>query len=1125
MPLRLRILFAFLSLSATGTFAQTAQLSGFVTDPSNKVVPSATVMMTESATGAERTTVTNGSGLYALTVLPAGTYQLVVSAPGFRTETYKGIVLTVGQRTEINVHLLLGSVTEQVTVSAGGIQLDSASGSLGTTIESKSFLELPLLGRNPYTLVELSPGVVVHGNPGSGPSINGGRSNTNGVLLDGAEVLNSTTNDISYTAPLEAVEQMKIQVSSYSPEYGRAGGGVLDGITRSGTNQFHGSVYEFIRNEAFNANSYTNDLNGLPRAAFKRNEYGAAIGGPIWIPHLYNGRDHSFFFLNYEGVRQNTPQTIIDTVPTLMQRQGDFSQTFSSSGHLITIYDPMTSAAGPGGTYTRKAFQNNVIPQARQDPTALNILSYFPLPNLPGTNGVNNHEVTGANVNNLSRVFIRGDQLVGQKQHFFIRYGWQGGTSTSTIASNIAYPRQTSTAYEPVLTSSYTGMIADDIAFSPSLLADVRVSFTRGNSDSIPSSLGFNLGSLGFNSAFVSAVKTQLFPRITTSDAASIGPDTTSDRHSHQENRQAFGSVTWVKGHNIFKAGADLEIFHNNTTAPFTPSGDFSFNRGYTQGPNPAAASSNAGYGVASLLLGLPASGSVTIDPSLAMQQIYSAYFLEDTVQLTPTLTVDLGVRYEHTNPWTERYNQLSYFDQNAIDPVTGELGLLTSVSPSRRGQTISQNLNLSPRIGVAWSVHSNTVLRAGYGMFYSAGNGGVGAVPSEFGSGYQATTSLFLGQPAANPYLPPLGAQFANPFITGVNQPPSSLLGTSISSFINRTYVLPRNDQWTASVQQGGKDLVFELGYTGSRGLHLWNDQQVDVPATSVLSQGNALLQQVPNPFYGKITTGTLSSKTVQAVQLLRPFPQYTGVSQKRDPEGDSIYHALTAKLDKRFSHGYSILVAYTWSKLIDDVPERFAGRSYIADPNNLRFSRALGDFDAPQVISVAHVLDLPFGAKQRYLTHGPAAWLLGGWQLNGIFRFQSGYPISITPPDTAGVSGFTSYANKVHSGRQTTQPRTLNAWFDTSAFQIPAPFSLGNDSRNESDIRTPSSTDYDLGLDRSQPFGESLNVQFRAEAFNLTNTPLYDAPNSTVGSPTFGQILGGSNNRVLQLGLRISY
>ncbi len=1124
MTLTQRMLVAVLLSCASSTFAQTAQLSGFVSDPGDKVVPSASVRVTESATGAERSTSTNGSGLYALTVLPAGRYTLMVTAPGFRTQTQDGIVLTVGQRTEINVHLQIGSVTQQVMVSASGVELDSASGSLGTTIESQSFRELPLLGRNPYTLVELSPGVVVHGNAGSGPSINGGRSNTNGVLLDGAEVLNSTTNDISYTAPLEAVEQVKIQVSSYSPEYGRAGGGVLDGITRSGSNKFHGSLYEFIRNEAFNANSYTNNLNGLPRAAFKRNEYGASLGGPIWIPRIYNGRD-TFFFFNYEGVRQHTPQTIIDTVPTLLQRQGDFSQTFSAPGQLITIYDPMTSVAGTGGAYTRKPFLNNAIPMSRQDLTASKILSYFPLPNLPSSNGVNNHQVTGANVNNLSRVFIRGDQLMGQKQHFFIRYGWQGGTSTSTIASNVAYPRQTSTAYEPVLTTSYTGMIADDIAFGPSLLADIRVSFTRGNSDSIPSSLGFNLGSLDFNTAFVSAVKTQLFPRITTTDAASLGPDTTADRHSHQENRQAFGSVTWVKGHNIFKAGADLEIFHNNTTAPFTPAGDFTFNRGYTQGPNPAAASANAGYGVASLLLGLPASGSITIDPSLAMEQIYSAYFLEDTSQLTRTFTLDIGVRYEHTNPWTERQNQLSYFDQNATDPVTGQLGLLTPVSASRRGQTISQNLNLSPRVGAAWSVHPSTVLRAGYGMFYSAGNGGVGAVPSEFGSGYQATTSLFLGQPGANPYLPPVGAQFANPFITGVNQPPSSLVGTSISSFINRTFVLPRNDQWTASVQQGGKDVVFELGYTGSRGLNLWNDQQVDVPATAVLSQGNALLQQVPNPYYGKITTGTLSSKTVQAVQLLRPYPQYTGVSQKRDPEGDSTYHALTAKLDKRFSHGYSILAAYTWSKLIDDLPERFAGRSSISDPNNLRYSRALGDFDAPQVISVAHVFDLPFGAKQRYLTHGLSAWVLGGWQLNGIFRFQSGYPISITAPNTAAVSGFTSYANKVHSGRTTTQPRTLKAWFDTSAFQIPAPFSLGNDSRNEPDVRTPGSTDYDLGLDRSQRFGESLNVQFRAEAFNLTNTPLYDAPNSTVGSPTFGQVLGGSNSRVLQLGLRISY
>jgi outer membrane receptor protein involved in Fe transport len=1120
----LALVFGFLLCLAPSSFAQNAQLSGFVSDPSGKGIAGARVTMTDIATEAEQTTTTNNAGVYAFAILPASRYRLVVQSSGFRTEIQEGVVLTVAQSTEINVHMQVGQVQQQVTISAGNVELDSASATVSSTIESRQFVELPLLGRNPYTLVELSPGVVVHGNAGTGPSINGGRSNTNGVLLDGAEVLNSTTGDLSYTAPLEAVEQVKVQVSAYSPEYGRAGGGVINGISRSGTNQYHGSVYEYIRNEAFNANSYTNNLNGLPRAAFKRNEYGIAIGGPILIPRLYDGHDKTFFFFNFEGVRQNTPQTIIDSVPTALQRQGDFSQTFTPTGQLITIYDPATSKASTGGAYVRTPFPMNKIPLSRLDPTALAIVNFFPAPNLPGNN-ILNHEATGADVNNITRYFIRGDQIIGQKQHFFVRFGIQNGNENSTIASSVAYPRQTSTAYEPVITSSYTGMIADDIVFSSSLVADIRGSFTRANSDSTPSSLGFNLGSLGFDSTFTSAVKTALFPRITTTDAASLGPDTTSDRHSHQENRQAFGSVTWTKGRQILKAGADLEVFINNTTAPFTPSGDFAFSRGFTQGPNPAQAGASAGYGVASLLLGLPSSGSITIDPSLAMQQIYSVGFFEDTIQFTPTLIADVGVRYEHTTPWTERHNQLSYFDQTATDPVTHQLGLLTPVSSSRRGQTVPIYDNLSPRIGLAWSVHPNTVIRAGYGTFFSAGSGGVGAVPSEFGSGFQSTTSVFQGQPGANPYLPPVGASLAAPFITGVNQPPSSLLGSSISSFFNRPYLVPRNDQWTASVQQGGRDLVFELGYIGSRGLHLWNDQQVNVPSTSVLSQGNALLQQVANPFYGEIKNGTLSTKTVQSVQLLRPYPQYTGVSQKRDPEGDSIYHALYMKVDKSFSHNYSVLASYTWSKLIDDVSERFAGTSNISDPNNLRAARALGDFDAPQVFTVAHIITLPFGKKEMYLNHGPAAYVLGGWQLNGVLRAQSGYPISITPPNEANVSGFTSYANKLHSGRPSTTPRSLNAWFDTTAFQIPAPFSLGNDSRNEPDLRTPGSFDYDLGLDRSQAFGERVKGQFRAEAFNLTNTPLYSAPNSTVGNANFGRILGGSNNRVLQLGLRISY
>jgi outer membrane receptor protein involved in Fe transport len=1126
---RIFLCLSSLLLSATACLAQTAQLSGFVSDPSGKIVNGAKVTMTDTATSQERTALTNGSGLYAFTLLTPSRYRLVVQASGFKTETQEGIVLSVGQSTEVNVRLSLGEVSQVVNVSSESVLLDTASASLGTTIESKSFNELPLLGRNPYSLVELSPGVVNHGNAGTGPSINGGRSNANDVLLDGAEVLNSTTNDISYTAPLEAIDQVKVQTSSYSAEYGRAGGGVINGISRSGTNQYHGSFYEFIRNTAFNANSYTNIVNGLPRAAFHRNEFGLSSGGPVLLPHLYDGHDRTFYFANYEGVRQLEPQTIIDTVPTALQRQGDFSQTYSAPGQLITIYDPQTSLPNPAkaGTYMRTPFPLNKIPANRLDPTGLAISSYYPLPNLPGepVTGVLNHEATGSDVDNISRVFVRVDQLVGEKQHFFARYGWQDGNESSTIPNNDAYPQQTSSAYEPVLTSSWNALVADTIAFNPHFLTDIRGGVTRGNSVSIPTSLGFNLASLGFAPNLVSAVKTSLFPIVLPTDVAGLGPSTTSDRISHQENRQILGSVIWVKGRQIIKAGGQLDVFINNTTAPQSPSGDFSFSRSFSQGPNPATASANAGFGEASLLLGLPSSGSITLDPSIATLQKYVVGFGEDTIQFTPRLTVNVGVRYDYTTPWTERHNQLAYFNQNGVDPVTQKSGVLTFVNNGRRGQTIVDKYDFSPRIGIAWSARPSLVLRAGYGRFYAAGDTGGDAVPSGMGSGFETSTSLYLGPPNSNPYLPPVGAHFSNPFSTGLAQAPSSLLGTSITTFFDLPFHTPHNDQWTASIQKTLHNFVAELGYTGSRGEHLWIDLPRDIPATSVLSQGSALLNQVPNPFYGEITSGTLSAKTVTAYQLMLPYPQYTGVSQDRDPVGDSIYHALTAKLDKRFSSSYSLLAAFTWSKLIDDVPERFSGRSVISDPNNLRRGRSLGDYDAPFVLTVAHVVSLPFGPQRRYLTHGPASWFLGGWQLNGILSATSGYPINITTPNEAGVAGFTSYANKLHSGRLVNHAKTVKEWFDTTAYQIPAAFTLGTGVRLEPDIRTPRYFDYDFGLDRVQPIGDKLKVQFRAEAFNITNTPFLSAPNGTVGSATFGQVTTGTNSRVLQLGLRISY
>ena len=995
--------------------------------------------------------------------------------------------------------------------------------------------QLPLLGRNPYSLVTLAPAVNPKGNAGTGPLINGGRSNANAVLLDGGEALNSTTNDSAYTPPLEAVEQFKVQTSSYQAEYGRTAGGVLNVTTRMGTNAWHGALYEFFRNDALNANSYSNGRVGLPVPVVRHNEFGGAIGGPVRIPKIYNGRDRTFFFATWEGVPDRTPQSLILTVPTLAQRAGDFSQTFGANGKPALIYDPLTTAADPAhpGLYAREPFPGNRIPAARIDPVAANILRYFPAPNAPGvgSTGVNNFLKSANSASGAHRFLARVDHAWSDRQRFFARTGVNTNRISSNAFVNDAFPQQTSTAYEPITELNSSTVLGETVTFRPNLIGEFRIGYLRDHKDSVPSSLGFGLGSLGFGLGSLgfeppvaAAARARLFPLVSIAGVEPLGAATTALRLSVQDNRQTQGTITWIAGRHTIKAGANLEIFRNDTYSPGSPSGSFSFGPGFTQGPNPTVASGNDGLGLATFLLGLPTSGSLTLDPSLAAQQVYTGAFVQDTFRLTKTFTLDVGVRYEFTTPWEDRFNQLAYFDPSSADAVTGLPGALRFVDSHRRGQTDANPTNFGPRAGVAWQFARRTVFRAGYGLFYAQGNRGLGAVSSELGQGFQTSTSVYLGPPGPVPFAPPPGARLANPFATGFIEPPSNLVGSSVSTIV-RNVAAPLQHQWTASLQrQVTSDLLLEAGYTGSRGEHLWQDTPFDASNPANLALGPALSTLTPNPLYGRIAAGALGAPTVARSQLLLPFPQYTSVTLHNYPVGDSIYHAFTLRADKRFSRGFTVLGSYTASKEIDDVGEHFAGRTNISNPYNLRANRSLADYDVPRRLVASFVWQAPFGPGQAHFHSGLAASLVGAWQVNGILSLQKGLPIVIAGPNVSNLQGLTSRADRLRSGALAGGP-TPDRWFDTAAFAPAKPYTLGSDSRTEPDLRGPGIRNLDFSLMRNQRLRENWNLQFRAEAFNALNTPQLSAPDSSVTSPTFGRVLGGGGNRALQLGLRLSF
>jgi hypothetical protein len=878
-------------LTAGSLWGQVEQgnITGTVTDQSGAVVPGAIVRATNTLTQVKAETLSNEAGSYRLPFLNTGQYDLTAEKTGFEMTRVQNIRLTVALTATVNLVLKPGNVSEQVTVTASAVQLEQQSATLGNVVGAKQMIELPLLGRNPYSLVLLAPGVLPKGGAGAGPIINGGRSNTSEILLDGAETRNSTTNDIAYTPPLETVQEFKVLTNSFSSEYGRSGGGVLTVATRSGTNELHGALYEFLRNDKLNANTWANNRVGLPRNAFRRNEYGVAVGGPIFIPKIYDGRNKTFFFFNWEKTPQRAPDNILATVPTVAQRAGDFSQTRTAAGALIQVFDPATTAPNPAaaGQYIRQQFPGNVVPASRFDPISVKVMDYFPAPNRDAL--VQNFVANNSRRNDTDKYFGRLDQAIGSKHRLFFTGAFQKN-SQFTPGINVAFPGEGVNG-EQGLTGSdtYTGVLTDTVTFTPKMVGQFRVNATRRVIDTTPRSVGFDFTTLGFPQSLKARAKSLLFPRFGVADVAALGPDRASYFTDAEDNREAQGHITWLKGAHSLKFGGTFTFQTFNVIRPERPSGTYDFARTFTQGPNPTTSSATSGFGVATFLLGAPTGGSFTDDPSLATSQRYYGLYLQDDWRISRNLTINLGFRWEYQTPWNDRFDQLGFFDPDFPDPITGQKGLLrfTGRDGNSRYQTDPDKNNFAPRIGIAWQVVPKTVIRSGYGLFYFPGSGGVGAGASDLGSGFLATTPVFLGQPPAAPNTPPAGANLAQSFQAGFLDAPATGVGASIGTAF-REWVTPYNHQWNFNIQRElTPSLLVEVAYVGSRGQRIWINRSRTAVSTDYLSLGAALDDLVPNPYFGKITTGALSVATVRRSQLLQPFNHYTGVSRFRDAVG----------------------------------------------------------------------------------------------------------------------------------------------------------------------------------------------------------------------------------------------
>jgi len=1152
----------FVLVFAVVSFGQTAQITGLITDPSKAVMAGVNVTVTNARTGIVRKTTSNSEGYYQVPLLQPGSYTMLVQADGFKPISREAVTLFVDQTARIDFIMEVGAVTESVDVSAQAQPLlATTSATISTVIDNKRILDLPLNGRDPFALATLTPGVLAGVSPGwfgTAPAIGGGRVGTSEIAIDGTSVVlpenNASVSTLAYTPAVDAVQEFSVATNAFSAEYGHSGGGVINVITKQGTNTLHGSLYEFLRNSQLDGNDFFSNRAGVPRAAFQRNQFGGTIGGPLYLPGIYNGRNRSFFFFDYQGTRSRQASVLTTTFPLEEWKRGDFSSLRTSSGAALTVYDPLTTRDAGGGNYTRDAFAGNRIPDSRIDPVARQLVQYYPKPNTTPINAftqVNNFTAAGKDLTGDNRADARIDHNESQAWRTTARVSLAPTTSKPydffRNVSTIAGPDRKYDYYSASLDQTYIA--------NQSTIVGVRYGFGRFFNLDRPYSDGFDITQLGFPTYMrdQAARQSLQFPQFGVTGLSNIGsPGFRKTRYapnSHIIN----ADLTKILARHSVKAGVQYRKMLLNFLQYSYPSGNFSFGQQWTQ-RDPVRASTTEGFGLASLLIGVPSSGSISHSLATASASSYWGAYVQDDFRATKNLTLNIGVRYEVDVPRTERYNRLSYFDLSAPSPIAGRVagfpnlvGAMEFCDSSRRRQTPTDANNFGPRFGFAYRVGSKTVARGGYAITYAPSPmqaaGSSGLMGNE---GFSSTTNFVASLDGRTPIH-----FLKDPFPDGFNLPlgptpgpmsgPSTLLGQSIGAGLFIDYVNPVIQQWSFSLQRElPGNMLIEAAYVASKGNHLVDGESMtlnQLPA-SFFSLGNTLNDLVPNPFYGVITdpTSTLSQPTVRRSQLLRPFPQYTGVNVARKPQANSLYHAFTLRAEKHYSQGLGFLLSYTAGKLIDDASQvvDFLGPlGSKQDYYNRGAERAVSPQDISSRLVFSFNYELPFGSNRRFWKRPGSVlpWIAGGWQVNGIATFQTGTPILLLQgANNTGLGSASQKPNNngrsAHISGGTTDQR-LKKWFDPSVFSIAPAFTFGNVGRTLPDVRNPGLRNFDLSVFRNFRLREDrINLQFRVEAFNAMNTTQLGSPGATIDSSSVGVISGTRvRARQVQLALKLLF
>jgi hypothetical protein len=1055
--------FIFISgliLSSTLCFGQAgrAELFGAIQDPSGLPVPKAKVEAEDQATMARYSAVSDERGAYHVLGLPAGQYVLTVEQPGFHMYRQSGITLRLADRTAIDVKLEVGLPSQSVDVTAAAPLLQTASGEVSLNVDEKRISTLPLDGRNFIPLLTLAPGVALPGGGSLLARINGSRPRTNEYIYDGISVLQPEPGQVVDYPIIDGMAEFKLNINAYSPEYGRSNGGTVMVIGKSGSNQFHGSLFEFFRNEALNARNLFAQPG--PKPQFRRNQYGLTFGGPIQS-------NKTFFFVDWQGTRLRTGVTRFSVVPTLAQRQGIFTQP---------IFDPATSP--------RTQFQNNTIPAARFDSLGIQILQHYPLPNVAGAN---NFVRTSTEPDNQDQADFRLDRYFREKHRIFGRYTFFRDDDTPVTPLPDGSGSLTAGVIGHAITRGDAFAGDYNWVLSASALNQFRFGYSRRDLDQ--SSLqngGITIPGLPANS-FGSVL-----PIFTVAGLQQIGPTTAANSRFTTSITEVLDTFTLVRGRHTIKLGSDIRREALDVLNPPNPTGSFAFT---TTGTNSSAVS-GSGNALASLLLGQVNAFTIDIQKQVIQPRAHFAeFFAGDDWKVSPRLTVNIGTRYTLNFPSTEKSDQGAFFN------------LKTQVLEFPHTARELECCDFGPRVGLAYRIGDSWVIRAGYGMVHFEQSG--------------ITTPFTIPQ---FPFVQTVGQQSqdnVNAAFGLSNGPSVQVTAPNLNSGLGQgVFGVDRNNgsgysqQWNFTAEKTiGKNWNVEVAYLGSKNTRLGiPDSNINQLPAQYLSMGPALLTRVSNPYFGQIpASSSLGGATIAQQQLLRPFPRFTTVALFRDNVGNSKYNAVAAKLEKRISHGLTLTASYTFSKLLDDASTVFSQTIFTgpvlsttgaADAYNRHLEKDVSTGDIPRVFALGWVYDIP------------RLWKISGWQIAGLVRGQAGDTVLVSQAtnNNSSLGYAVQRPNRVSDPNQF-DGRTVAKYFNTGAFTAAPQFVIGTSPRNP--IRGPGLQNADLMIGKTFGITERVNLEFRAEAFNVSNTPPLNDPNGTFGSAAFGSITSAGNPR----------